>query len=33
MGNGAQVEVGIPVVSLQIEKVMGECPAMGTKGL
>lgn len=33
MGNGAWAEGRLPAVSLQIEKVMGECPAMGSKGL
>lgn len=33
MGNGARGEGKLPAVSLQIERVMGERPATGTKGL
>lgn len=32
MGNGARGEGKLPAVSLQIERVMGECPVTGTKG-
>lgn len=33
MGNGARGQDKLPAVSLQIERVMGQCPATGTKGL